>query len=444
MASAPNPASQAASASPRRLSLRNVVALVLLTATVAGLVALWLHSHWQITTDNAYVVGNITPVSAEVGGIVVALYTDDNMLVRAGEPLAQIDPVPYQNQVDQAESDLFQARAEVEAADVEVRLIREDRKALLAGARARSAEAEQGVRAAEVEVSTRERIHQKEEELLGSLKARQPGLEALVRNARDYFQRFSRLAATGDVPVQEKDNREATFREAESKLESLRSDIAAAERQVLASKLQVQEIGVRLEQSRSSLANAQSAVGQAEAAQLQPDIASARLRSARDKVTQAEARLRLTRLALSNCLIRAPRSGIVSRRTIQLGQTVTARQPFLSIVPLDLGDVWVVANLREDQMSRVRVGMPVRVAVDAIPERTFSGWVESVSGGTGTVFSVFPADNATGNFTRVVQRLPVRVRFDEPDNFQNRIRPGLSARVWIDDTRFVRRGVGEW
>jgi membrane fusion protein (multidrug efflux system) len=114
-------------------------------------------------------------------------------------------------------------------------------------------------------------------------------------------------------------------------------------------------------------------------------------------------------------------------------------------VPLDLGhDVWVVANLREDQMARVRLGMPATIAIDAIPERSFAGWVESVAGGTGSVFSVFPPDNATGNFTRVVQRLPVRVRFSDTTNYEGRIRPGLSARVWIDDTRYTRRGANAW
>ena len=139
----------------------------------------------------------------------------------------------------------------------------------------------------------------------------------------------------------------------------------------------------------------------------------------------AEAKFRQAQLSLSNCLVRAPQAGIVSRRTIQLGQTLTPRTPFLSVVPLDPDNVWVVANFTEDQMARVRVGQPVRVAVDAIPDRSFDGWVESVSGGTGTVFSVFPADNATGNFTRVVQRLPVRVRFSGPENYEPRVRPGL-------------------
>ena len=121
-----------------------------------------------------------------------------------------------------------------------------------------------------------------------------------------------------------------------------------------------------------------------------------------------------------------------------------ARKPFLSIVPLDLDNVWVVANFREEQMARVRVGQRAQLRVDGIPERTFAGWVESVAGGTGSVFSLFPPDNATGNFVRIVQRLSVRVRFQEPANYQNRIRPGMSARIVIDTMDFVRQSGQQW
>ena len=298
--------------------------------------------------------------------------------------------------------------------------------------------------AASVDVQTREQIHAKERELLAARKAQLPGLLALERNARDYFDRFSRLASTGDVPVQDRDNREATYRETTSKVESLRSDIAADERQLLASSLQLQEASVRLEQSEQKVKSEQGAVMQAEAAQLQPDIATADLDAISRKVHQAEARLGSVRINLSYCLIRAPQGGIVSRRTIQLGEILAAKQPFLSIVPLDFDDVWVVANLREDQINRVRVGNPADIVLDGIPERSFPGWVESVSGGTGSVFSLFPPDNATGNFVRVVQRLPVRVRFAERENFQNRIRPGMSAVVRIDDSRLVRASDRFW
>src|SRR5262249_42660027 len=200
----------------------------------------------------------------------------------------------------------------------------------------------------------------------------------------------------------------------------------------------------RLEQSRQALNSADAAVVQAQAAQLQPDIATAQLEALKSRVNQGEAALRTARLNLSHCLIRAPQGGIVSRRTIQLGETLAAKQPFLSIGPLDFGNVWGVAQFPDAQHDRVPAGNSARITLDGIPEKTFQGWVESTSGGTGSVFSLFPPDNATGNFVRVVQRLPVRIRFAEAENYQNRIRPGMSATVHIDDRTVVRRSDRVW
>jgi membrane fusion protein (multidrug efflux system) len=428
----------------RSRRLRMTVSLTLLLLTAGGLIGWWFWTRFYVRTNNAYVVGNITPVSSQISGMVVALYTDDNMIVKAGDALAQIDPVPWQLAVDQALADLGQLRAQERASEVDVQLIEQDRRALLEGAQARLAEADRVVRAAEVEVQSRGRIHEKEQELLAASRAQLPGLLATQANARDYFARFSRLAASGDIPIQDRDNREAAYRETASKVESLRSEIAANERQVLSSELQLEESTVRLDQSRRARDSARASVGQAEAEQLRPTIQIANLDAVRSQVLQAKAKLRTARINLSYCLIRAPQGGIVSRRTIQLGETLTVKQPFLSIVPLDFADVWVVANLREDQMERVRNGNPAIITLDGIPERSFHGWVESVSGGTGSVFSLFPPDNATGNFVRVVQRLPVRVRFAEPENYQNRIRPGMSAVVRIDDSRRVRRSDRSW
>src|SRR5262249_53831800 len=183
----------------------------------------------------------------------------------------------------------------------------------------------------------------------------------------------------------------------------------------------------RLEQSRQALNSADAAVVQAQAAQLQPDIATAQLEALKSRVNQGEAALRTAQLDLSHCLIRAPQGGIVSRRTIQLGETLTAKQPFLSIVPLDFDNVWVVANLREDQMDRVQAGNPALIPLAGPPEKAFRGGVEGASGGPGFVFSLSPPDTAPGIFARVVQRLPVRIRFGGGENSQNRIRPGMSA-----------------
>ena len=261
----------------RRRALRLAASLALLLSTAGVVFGWWVWNVFQVRTTNAYVVGNITPVSSDVGGQVVALYADDNMIVAAGAPLAQLDPVPFQLEVDRVLADLRNAQAEVRAAAVNVRLVRQDRRALLDGASARRGEAERAARAAEVEVQTRGQIHRKEQELLASQRAQVPGLAALEENARLYYERFSRLAASGDVPVQDRDNRAATYREATAKLESLRSDIAASERQVLASGLQLEEARVRLEQSRQALSSTDAAVVQAQAAQLQPDIATAQL-----------------------------------------------------------------------------------------------------------------------------------------------------------------------
>ncbi|WP_074313254.1 HlyD family secretion protein [Singulisphaera sp. GP187] len=280
--------------------------------------------------------------------------------------------------------------------------------------------------------------------MLGALKARMPGLMALQRNAQYYYDRFKNLAKSGDVPGQEFDNREAAYREAIAKVESLQSDIKGTERQVLASELQLQEASVRLEQSRKALANTDATVGRAEAEQMQLTVAADTALGLRNQQALAEAKLRQAKLNLSNTLIRAPRAGVISRRTIQVGKTVEAHDPFLSIVPLDFDNVWIVANLREQQMPNVRVGQAVKITVDAISKQAFEGWVESVAGGSGAVFSLFPPDNATGNFVRVVQRLPVRIRFGLKENFQNRIRPGMSTRITIDTARYVRNSPQEW
>jgi membrane fusion protein (multidrug efflux system) len=428
----------------RRRSWRGLLLLLVVVASICGLAYWWWQTRIDVTTDNAYVVGNITPIASRVSGQVVTLFIDDNMIVQPGDPIAQIDPVPFQMQVDQALADYKQAGYDADAADVMVHYTTDERKSFLEGARARRDEAEQAINAAEIGVRTHRELLQKDENLLASLKDQLPGLVALRDNARFYYERFKSLAATGDIPIQEKDNREAAFREAEAKLASLRSNILAAERQVQASAYQLNESEVRLTQSRRMKDNTQASVGQAVAAQLQPQVATNTAAALRNKKLQAEAKLQLAILNLSNTLIRAPQAGIISRRTIQLGQTVEANKPFLSIVPLDLDNVWVIANMREEQMARVRVGQAVTIVVDAISDRTFEGWVESVAGGTGSVFSLFPPDNATGNFVRVVQRLSIRVRFSDKENDQNRIRPGLSSRIRIDTNRYVRTSRHKW
>jgi membrane fusion protein (multidrug efflux system) len=206
----------------------------------------------------------------------------------------------------------------------------------------------------------------------------------------------------------------------------------------MASDLDRRQALVRVEKQKRAVSDSQAMVGRAQAGLLQPDIAEADRSALQRRVDLSRAKLQQARLRLANTLVRAPMAGIVSKRTAQLGQTLTSGQPFLSITPLDLDNVWVVANLREDQLARTKVGQQVMVTVDAIPGMEFPCWVESLSGGTGAAFSLFPPDNATGNFTRIVQRLPVRLRFQAKENYQDRIRPGMSCKIKIDPDVTVR------
>ena len=302
-----------------------------------------------------------------------------------------------------------------------VRLLQRDRKAGFEAAGQKRGELNEALSASELEARARESLHAKEKETLAASKAEEPGLLALERNARDYAERFKKLAATGDIPVQDSENRDAAWQESVARLNNL-----------------------KVRQARRAVAEADAGVERARAALLQPEIADSTYAGLRRKVDLVAARLAQARLRLANTLVRAPMAGIVSKRTAQLGQSLVGGQPFLSITPLEFDNVWVVANLREDQAARTRLGQPVAVTIDAIPDRVFSCWVESVSGGTGSAFSLFPPDNATGNFTRIVQRLPVRLRFSEKDNPGGRVRPGMSCKVLIDTAREIRSSNRDW
>src|SRR5262249_46726492 len=201
----PPPSHPPRTAQPQRPRRRWVfgLLLLLLVLTTVGLIYWWEHSRVYVSTDNVYVVGNITPIASDVAGQVVALFIDDNMIVQPGDPIAQIDPVPFQMKVDQALADFKQAAYDADAADITVNYTTDDRKSLLEGAQAKQAEAEQAVQAAEVAVRTHTRLDEKDEEVLASLKAQLPGLVALQRNAQDYYERFKSLAKTGDVPIQD-------------------------------------------------------------------------------------------------------------------------------------------------------------------------------------------------------------------------------------------------
>lgn len=428
---------------PKSMEWWRLAGLVIFGAAALALGVRWFLQK-GVSTENAYIVGNVTPVSPEVGGSVVTLFADDNMMVKAGDPLLQIDPVPFQIAVEEARADYLQVVKEAEAAGINVRLTTLDRKAAHDGALEERKALKEAAEASEFAAKARKELHQKEKDTLQAARSEEPGLVALELNAREYAERFRSLANSGDIPRQDSDNKDAAWKESVARLNSLKSRISSLEALVIASELEVRQSEAKSRQALNALLEADAKVERSRAALLQPDIAESSHAALRRKAELAAARLAQARLRLANTLLRAPIGGIVSKRTAQLGQTLASGTPCLSITPLDFDNIWVVANLREDQAATTRLGQPVAVTVDAIPDKVFTCWVESFSGGTGSAFSLFPPDNATGNFTRIVQRLPVRLRFSEKENPGSRLRPGMSCKVLIDTAREIRVTDRDW
>jgi membrane fusion protein (multidrug efflux system) len=239
---------------------------------------------------------------------------------------------------------------------------------------------------------------------------------------------------------------EASLAEAEAGLESARATIAQASAQEVAARsqlslAQVEKTRVEALYRRESLpkqkydqASTAQEVASAQASAAQKAVASARagLQVAEEKVRSARAALETARLQRSYCEVAAPASGVVSRKTAQAGQVVAPGQPLFAVVPLDLREIWVEANFKETQLRNVRPGQRVRVWADVNPSRTFSGTVDSIAAGTGAVFSLLPPENATGNWVKVVQRVPVKVVLDPGTDPDHSLRLGLTVTCEID------------
>ncbi|GAB3641321.1 HlyD family secretion protein [Spirosoma arcticum] len=333
-------------------------------------------------TDNAQLQSDISPVIPKVNGTVMAIRTDDNQHVRQGDTLALLDDRDLRLRVQQAEIALEQAQANVsvarrntQAASIGTGPVSDNSAAAIASIAA----AQEGVKAADVR----------------------------VRQATLNFNRQEQLLAQESTPRQVYDNVKAEKEGAEAGLRVAQAQVAVLQRQASAARRQV--------------TTAQTQVG----------VVGEGIRVAELAVKQARTNLENARLQLSYTVITAPTAGIVSDKSIQLGQVVSVGQTLLKVA--DDRKTWVVANFKETQMAEMRVGQPVEVNVDAYPDKTFRGRVESVSPATGARFSMLPPDNATGNFVKVTQRVPVRIAFAEAADASTPLRAGMSVSVLVKD-----------
>jgi len=387
---------------------------LLLMLIVGGYAAWHYFSKWE-STDDAQVDGHIHPVNARVGGTVISVNVKENQYVEAGTVLAQIDARDYEIAVDRARAELAQAQAAVVGARAGVPVASSTAGVQITSSEAIAERAKSGVDAANRELAAAQ----------ARLSAAQARLREAQANAtktgRD-LERMKQLISKDEISQQQYDA-------AVSAAEAARAAVDSAEAGVV----QVQhEVEVAKAKTAQSQAELQQALAQAEGAKTAPQqivITKAEAQSAEARARLANAALDQALLNLEYTSVKAPVAGNVSKKTVEAGQVVQPGQPLMAIVPME--DIWVTANFKETQLAEMRPRQRATVSVDAFGGRVLNAHIDSIASATGAKFSLLPPENATGNYVKVVQRIPVKLVFDEGQDPEHQLRPGMSTVVKI-------------
>jgi membrane fusion protein (multidrug efflux system) len=370
-------------------------------------------------TDDAQVSGHVSPVATRVGGTVVAIRVKDNQFVKAGSVLVELDPRDYQLAVARAEADLAAAQAASRASSNDVPVTSSSARSGAQVAQVAAGNADAGLIAAgrEIEASRAK---------VASSEARLEEAKAHAVRAEQDLGRLGPLAAKDEIPRQQLDAATADRRAADA-------GVASAEAAVREARANLDVAEARRTQAEGLVAQSRSQAQAAATAPQQIAMIEARASGAQAQVLLATAALNQARLNLERTVVHAPSDGLVSRRSVEVGQVVQPGQSMMAIASLH--DVWVTANFKETQLEAMVAGQRAEVEVDAYGGRRYTGHVESIAGATGATFSLLPADNATGNFVKVVQRVPVKIVLDESGDPAARpaavLRPGMSVTATV-------------
>ena len=421
----------------KRYILFGVIGLVLILGGATG-VRYWLHSRLYESTDDAFIEGHATQVSPKVSGYVQRIYITDNQQVKAGDLLVEIDPRDYEVRLAQARAALNAATARSKAARAGLNLTRvtagagvEQASAGVEAARSGVAQAHAAASAAEGRVNQLSAAVSTAEANVAQAQAQVAAAEAEAVRARADAVRNQSLVKEGVVSRQESERTTAEAATADAQLEAARRRVAAAEAQVGEARAANGAAAAQYRQSLSQITGTQAQVGQAtgrlseaNSAPQQVAVKQSEVETTSAEIEQAETAVRQAELDLSYTKIYAPADGRITRKSVELGALLQPGQALFVLVPAEM---WVLANFKETQLNRMRPGQPVEIRLDTYPDKIFRGHVDSFQTGTGSRFSLLPAENATGNYVKVVQRLPVKIVFDEQPDSEHLIAPGMSV-----------------
>lgn len=374
----------------------------------------WLHFQGRVSTDNAQVDGHIVPVASKIYGTVSEVLVDDNQMVKKGQVLVRVDPRDYQARVDQAQAALVFAQSQARGANAGVPLTRQTTQGGTSEAEAQLSGAQAELVKAQVEFQRSSTAD------VATAQANVASAQAQYDRAQADLNRMRPLVDKEEISRLQFDSYVAGARVGESQLNAAREQLQAA-RQNADSK----RAGMLTAQAKVQQANA--AIQTSRANQGQVNVRAAEASSAAAGIGQAQANLETARLQLGYATIVAPSDGMVTRKSVEAGQIVQQGQALLSVVPLK--DVWVTANFKETQLAGVKLGQKAEIKVD-LDGRKFEGHLDSIAGATGARLSLLPPENATGNFVKVVQRVPVKIVFDKiPEDAL--LRPGMNVEATI-------------
>jgi membrane fusion protein (multidrug efflux system) len=369
------------------------------------------------STDDAYTTGHIHAISARVNGTVEKVLVDDNEHVKAGQSLVALDPRDYQVRVEQALAALQTAKHQAEVAKISIAQTQSNASGKTTETAGLQNNAIAAINKAQAKVNeakfavpqTQAELAQKQAEEIRSLKDRD---------------RYKYLAEQGAVSYQQYDNALRDYQVAKEGSKAAKESVS----QALA---RVQQAQQSVDEAKAQLTQSKGLAEQAHSIHIQSQVNSRQYDVAMSAINQAQSQLDDAKLQLSYTNIISPVDGRVGKKTVEAGQRIQPGQALMNVVA---DDMWVVANFKETQLERMRAGQNVKIKIDSFPHHDFYGKVDSISPGSGATFALLPPDNATGNFTKIVQRVPVKIIFDKNSikGFEQLIVPGMSAIVTID------------
>lgn len=394
----------------RRRLVRILVPVVLLIVLAAAGYALWKHFSAYESTDDAQIDGHIDAISARISGHLTGVLVEDAQLVKQGDVLVRIDPRDYEVAVAKAEADLADAEAGLQSSRAELPIVSTNTASTLETAQSSRADADAGLTSAERQLNAAQAR-------LETAQAQVTEAEANYKKDADDAARYRLLVVKDEIAKQQYDQAVQTAAAAQATVAARNASVNEARQNITAAEAAVKQAQTRITQADATIQAALTRPHQV--AQSQD-----REKSAVAKVAQERALLDQARLNLSYTVIRAPAAGIIGKKTAEIGENVSPGQSLMALVPLE--DIWVTANFKETQLQRMRPGQKVVFSVDAY-SREYHGRVTGIGGASGSRFSVLPPENATGNYVKVVQRIPVRIDLDPGENQDRLLRPGMSV-----------------